>query len=636
MTSNQRPIPLTAESYRALYKQSITDPLTFWHHQASQFLTWFTPWKKTVEGDFSTGHIDWFVEGQLNACYNCIDRHLPDKKDKVAFYWEGNQPGQSQIWTYQALYEAVGRFANALKAQGVKRGSRVCIYLPMIPELVISMLACARIGAIHTVVFAGFSPESLKNRLLDAECSLLITASYSFRENKIIPLKAHADQAVKHCSQIKHIIVVQQGGENVPWDSSRDRWYHELIEEMPCDCPIESMDANDPLFILYTSGSTGKPKGVVHRTGGYLLYTAMTFFYVFNYQQDDVFWCTADAGWITGHSYLVYGPLLNGATLVLFEGVPTYPTPSRYWEIVDTYQVTIFYTSPTAIRALRKEGDAWVNKTSRQSLRLLGSVGEPINPEVWQWYATVIGNKRCPIVDTWWQTETGGIVLSSLPGASLFMPGCAGVPFFGIEPIVIDEQGKRAAPQQKGRLFLHQAWPGLMKTIYNDHERFIKTYLQPLAHHYYTGDGAYYDEKGYFWLTGRDDDVIKISGHRLGSEELESALLLHPAVAEAAVVGIDDKITGEAIYAFVTLKKEKEYSLSLNKELVEQVRQVIGPIAKISFIQWTLALPKTRSGKIMRRLLRQIAQGELNTLGDTSTLANPEIIDNLINNRLIQ
>jgi acetyl-CoA synthetase len=577
--------------------------------------------------------MQWFINGKLNACYNCVDRHLETRADQAAIIWEGNKPNETQFITYQELYERICKFANVLKKLGIKKGDRVCIYLPMIPEVVVAMLACARIGAVHSVVFGGFSPEALKSRILDADCCLLITADESMRGEKTIPLKKNSDIALRGCPNIQHVIVVKHTGSSIEWNKERDIWYHEIITDSDKDCPLEQMDSADPLFILYTSGSTGKPKGVLHSTGGYLVYTAMTYYYIFDYHDGDIYWCSADVGWITGHSYIVYGPLANGATTLLFDGVPNYPTFSRYWEIIDKHQVNIFYTSPTALRALRREGDSWVQQTSRKSLRLLGSVGEPINPDVWKWYFEVVGEKRCPIVNTWWQTETGATLLTQLPGATPMIPGSVGWPFFGIVPEVIDDQGKPLKDNQQGKLVIKKPWPGLMKTIYSDHQRFIDTYLQPFPGNYLTGDGAYRTSTGDVWITGRSDDVIKVSGHRIGTEEVESALVSHPAISEAGVVGAPHEIKGECIYAFVITKAHVQPSEDLKKELTQHIREKIGPLATPEKIQWTTALPKTRSGKIMRRILRKIASNQLDDLGDTSTLADPSVVETLIKER---
>lgn len=621
---------INSDQYKTLYQQSIDAPAEFWATQAEKFITWFSPWTQVITGDFSTLDINWFKNGKLNACYNCVDRHLNTRKNQVAIIWEGNSPHETQSITYSQLHEKICKFANVLKAQGIKKGDRVCIYLPMIPETVITMLACARIGAIHSVVFGGFSAEALKTRLLDADCRLLITADEGLRGEKTIAFKENCDTALADCPDVRKMIVIKRTGNAVPWNKTRDIWYHEAMDSVTAECPLEHMDASDPLFILYTSGSTGKPKGVVHNTGGYLVYVAMTHYYAFDYHDGDVYWCTADAGWITGHSYLVYGPLANGATTLLFEGIPNYPDYSRYWNVIDKHQVNIFYTAPTAIRALRQEGDTWVTKTSRKSLRLLGTVGEPINPDVWEWYYHVAGEARCPIVNTWWQTETGGIMLTPIPGATPLAAGSAGVPFFGIKPEVVDNHGHALPANQQGHLIIKQPWPGLMQTIYGDRPRFINTYFKEQAGNYSTGDGAYQDSAGYYWITGRDDDVIKVSGHRIGTEELESALISHSAVSETAVVGIPHAIKGEGIFAFVTLKAATEPTDALKKELIRHVRDKIGPLATPEDIQWTSALPKTRSGKIMRRILRKIASNELENLGDISTLADADVIEKII------
>ncbi|WP_133130994.1 acetate--CoA ligase [Legionella yabuuchiae] len=626
---------INEKQYHQRYQHSIEDPKGFWADQAQEFITWFKPWSEVLQGGFNDLKVKWFLNGQLNACYNCLDRHLDQRKNQIAILWEGNNPNESKTLTYNELYLEVCKFANVLKHLGVKKGDRVCIYLPMIPEAAISMLACARIGAIHSVVFGGFSPDSLKTRILDAQCKLLITADEAVRGEKTVSLKANADKALQDCPDVEHMIVIQQTGGQIQWNTEKDIWYHEAMSKVSDNCPAETMDSSDPLFILYTSGSTGKPKGVLHGTGGYMVYAATTFKYVFDYHDGDIFWCTADVGWITGHSYLIYGPLASGATTLMFEGVPNYPTYARFWEIIDKHQVNIFYTAPTAIRAIRREGDAFVEQTHRNSLKLLGSVGEPINPDVWEWYFEVVGEKRCPIVDTWWQTETGGIMITPLPGATPLAPGSASWPFFGVMPEVVDEQGKPVEPNQQGRLVIKQPWPGMMQTIYGDHERFVDAYFKEVPGYYLTGDAAYYDERGYFWIVGRTDDVIKVSGHRLGSEELESALLSHPAVSEAAVVGIPNEITGEEIYAFITTKANVSPSESLKEELIKKVRDEIGPIAKPKTIQWAQALPKTRSGKIMRRILRKIAENEFDELGDTSTLAEPDVVESLILDRTI-
>lgn len=621
---------LNEKQYHTLYESSIRDPAKFWGEQAIRLISWSRPWQSVSRGDFNHLNMAWFIEGKLNACYNCVDRHLEKRSQQTAIIWEGNNPHDSKNITYQQLFEQVCKFANVLKTLGIKKGDRVCIYLPMIPELIFAMLACARIGAIHSVIFAGFSAEALKTRILDADCSLLITADESIRGEKIIPLKNNTDMALNACPNIRHVIVVQQTGNLIDWHNDRDHWYQDLINAADKDCPVVEMDSTDPLFILYTSGSTGKPKGVVHATGGYLVYVAMTHQYVFDYHDGDIHWCSADVGWITGHSYLVYGPLVNGATTLLFDGVPNYPSFSRYWEVIDKHRVNIFYTSPTAIRALRREGDAWVKNSSRESLRLLGTVGEPINPDVWEWYFDIVGNKRCPIVNTWWQTETGGILLTPFPGATPMVPGAVGWPFFGIIPSIVDEKGLTVKDNQQGLLVIKKPWPGLMQTIYGNTSRFIDNYFRPFPENFTTGDGAYRTSDGNFFIIGRSDDIIKVSGHRIGSEEVESALVSHPALSEAAAVGIPHEIKGEAIYVFVITKVHIKASEELKLELIKQVREKIGPLASPDTIHWAEALPKTRSGKIMRRILRKIACHEFDNLGDISTLADPNVIERLI------
>jgi acetyl-CoA synthetase len=624
---------ISDEKYQEMYAKSISDSDAFWAEQAKTFLTWFKEWDQVQDCNYHEGKISWFEGAKLNVSYNCLDRHLETRGDQVAIIWEGDDPSVDQKITYRELYDKVCRLANVLKQQGVKKGDRVCIYLPMIPEAAVAMLACSRIGAVHSVVFGGFSPEALKDRILDSGCEVVITADEGKRGGRTVPLKANVDKALNDCPDVSSVIVVQNTGSHDAWKDGRDVWYHEQIETVSADCPPEEMDAEDPLFILYTSGSTGKPKGVLHTTGGYLLYAAITHKYIFDYHDDDVYWCTADVGWITGHSYIIYGPLANAATTLMFEGVPTYPDASRFWQVVDKHQVSIFYTAPTAIRALMSQGDDPVTATSRKSLRLLGSVGEPINPEAWEWYYNVVGDGRCPIVDTWWQTETGGILITPLPGATKLKPGSATRPFFGIKPALVDNEGNVLEGATEGNLIITDSWPGQMRTVFGDHQRFIDTYLSTYPGNYFTGDGARRDEDGYYWITGRVDDVINVSGHRMGTAEVESALVLHEAVAEAAVVGYPHDIKGQGIYAYVTLMNDQEPSDELRKDLVKQVRKEIGPIAAPDVIQWAPGLPKTRSGKIMRRILRKIAANEIDNLGDTSTLADPSVVDDLIANR---
>lgn len=624
---------INEKQYKFLYERSLADPEGFWAEQAKQFIHWSSPWKAISSGGFEKLDMRWFIDGKLNASYNCLDRHLEKRKNQIAIIWQGDNPKETQQITYQQLYDQVSRFSNVLKKQGVKKGDRVCIYLPMIPEAAVAMLACTRIGAIHSVVFSAFSPNSLKTRILDSDCQILITADEGIRGGKTNPIKKNADKALEACPNVKRVIVVKRTGGHIPWHQDRDTWYHEEINAAHPECPIEEMDSDDPLFILYTSGSTGKPKGILHTTGGYLVYVAMTFKYLFDYHDHDIYWCTADIGWITGHSYLVYGPLLNGATTLMFEGVPHYPTFSRFWEVIDQHQVNIFYTAPTAIRALRKEGDEWVKKSKRKTLKLLGTVGEPINPDVWEWYYNVVGEKRCPIIDTWWQTETGGILMSPFPGATTLKPGSVAWPFFGIVPEVVDEKGNPIEDGKMGKLIIKQPWPGMMKTIYGDQKRFVETYFKEMPGNYLTGDGADRDTDGYFWISGRNDDVIKVSGHRIGTGELESVLVSHPAVAEAAVVAVPHEIKGHSIYAFVTPKSGSNPNDVLQKELIKKIRDEIGPIATPDTIQWTTDLPKTRSGKIMRRILRKIASNELDDLGDTSTLADANVVEHLIDGR---
>ena len=624
---------LTDARYRAWYAESLADPDAFWARQAEEFVTWTRRWDRVSNWDFNSANIRWFEGAKLNVCYNCVDRHLATRGDQVAILWEGDDPKDSKHITYRELHAAVCRFANALKAKGVKAGDRVSIYLPMIPEAAYAMLACARIGAVHSVVFGGFSPEALKDRILDSDCQVVITADEGLRGGRPIPLKANTDRALEHCPNVHTVFVVQRTGGSIAWHTGRDVWYHEAIATASLVSAPENMDTEAPLFILYTSGSTGKPKGVLHTSGGYLMYTAMTHKYVFDYHAGDIYWCTADVGWVTGHSYILYGPLANGATTLMFEGVPTYPDAGRFWQVIDKHQVNIFYTAPTAIRALMGHGDEPVKRATRKSLRLLGSVGEPINPEAWEWYYNVVGDARCPVVDTWWQTETGGILISPLPGARALKPGSATLPLFGIEPALLDEKGNELHGATSGALVLKRSWPGQMRTVYGDHERFKETYFKMFPGTYFTGDGARRDADGYYWITGRIDDVINVSGHRLGTAEVESALVLHNAVSEAAVVGYPHDIKGQGIYAYVTLMRGIVPSEMLRKELAEHVRREIGAIATPDVIQWAPGLPKTRSGKIMRRILRKIAANELDSLGDTSTLAEPAVVDDLVLHR---
>ncbi len=624
---------INAEQYAALYQRSISDPDAFWAEQAEQFVSWSRKWDKVQDWDYDKVDIKWFSGARLNVSYNCLDRHLDSRGDDVAIIWEGDDPAVDKKITYRELHREVCRCANVLKARGVAKGDRVSIYMPMIPEAAVAMLACARIGAIHSIVFGGFSPEALKDRILDSDCRVVITADETVRGGRTTPLKANTDKALEQCPNVHSVIVVKRSGADVDWSAGRDVWYHEQMEQVADDCPPEEMDAEDPLFILYTSGSTGKPKGVLHTTGGYLLYAALTHKHVFDYQDGEVYWCTADVGWVTGHSYIVYGPLCNGAITLMFEGVPTYPDAGRFWQVVDKHQVNIFYTAPTALRALMGQGDEFVTRHDRGSLRVLGSVGEPINPEAWEWYYHVVGEDRCPIADTWWQTETGGILISPYPGATALKPGSATRPCFGVQPCLVDDKGNELDGAASGALCIKHSWPGQMRTVYGDHQRFIDTYFKTFPGMYFTGDGARRDEDGYYWITGRVDDVINVSGHRMGTAEVESALVLHDAVAEAAVVGFPHDIKGQGIYAYVTLMQGAEPSPELQRELVLHVRKEIGPIASPDVIQWAPGLPKTRSGKIMRRILRKIAANELDNLGDTSTLADPAVVDDLIENR---
>ncbi|HEX3861491.1 MAG TPA: acetate--CoA ligase [Stellaceae bacterium] len=623
-----------AEYFRR-YKESIDDPNAFWGREGKR-LDWIKPYSKVMnasfEGDVS---IKWYEDGALNASYNCIDRHLATRGDQAAILWEGDDPADDGKVTYRQLHDSVCRLANVLKGRGVKKGDRVTIYMPMIPEATVAMLACARIGAVHSVVFGGFSPDSLAGRIEDCRSTVLITADEGLRGGRKVPLKKNADVACQNCPvRVETVIVVKRTGGAIDWSEGRDVWYHEACAAAAPDCPPEEMSAEDPLFILYTSGSTGKPKGVLHTTGGYLVYTSMTHEYVFDYQPGEIYWCTADVGWVTGHSYIVYGPLANGATTLMFEGVPNYPDPSRFWQVCDKHKVNIFYTAPTAIRALMREGEDYVRKTSRKSVRLLGSVGEPINPEAWLWYYDNVGDQRCPIVDTWWQTETGGILISPLPGATPLKPGSATRPFFGIEPVIVDGEGNRLDGAVEGNLCLARSWPGQMRTVFGDHQRFIETYFSAFKGLYFTGDGARRDADGFYWITGRVDDVINVAGHRLGTAEIESALVAHPKVAEAAVVGYPHDIKGQGIYAYVTLRIDEDPNDTLRGELVQWVRKEISAIAAPDLLQWAPALPKTRSGKIMRRILRKIAADEHDQLGDVSTLADPGVVSDLVDNRM--
>ncbi len=627
---SDKQVAIDAATYSRLYANSLQNSQAFWDEQARRVLTWSQSWDEVCVGDFSSPAIQWFINGKLNACYNCLDRHLSTRSDQTALIWEGSELHESQLYTYQALHQEVCRFANVLRAKGIQKGDRVGIYLPMIPQLVIAMLACARIGAVHSVVFSGFSADALILRLQDTQAKLLITSDEGVRGDKHIPIKQNVDIALTACPLVQTVIVVRRTGRRVPWLVERDVWYHEAMQHVDSHCPIVEMDASDPLFILYTSGSTGKPKGIVHSTGGYMVYAALTYEIVFDHREGDILFCTADPGWITGHTYLVYGPLANGTTTLLYEGIPHYPTYARYWQIIDKYQVTTFYTSPTALRALRAEGDQWVCSAQRTSLRLLGSVGEPIGPQVWLWYYQVVGEGRCPILNTWWQTESGGILISAVPSDTKFVPGSAGSYFLGILPEIVDEKGQLIEDERPGRLVIRHPWPGLMQTIFGDHQRLIDSYLKPVPGCYTTGDEAYRDAQGNLIIIGRNDDVIKVSGHRLGSEELESALMSYPGVAEAAVVGVPHAVKGECIVAFVTCMPTVRPDEALQYALQQHVRNKIGPIATVEKIYWAPGLPKTRSGKIMRRILRKIAQHEFDDLGDTSTLVDPDVVKQLI------
>jgi len=619
------------DTYLKMYQESVDDPKAFWDKQAER-LDWFKKWDNTLDWDFNDVHIRWYEGGKLNVSYNCLDRHLETRADQAALIWESDDPNVDRTFTYKELHAEVSKFANVMKNRGIKKGDRVMIYMPMIPELAIACLACTRIGAVHSVVFGGFSAEALKNRILDCEGKMLITANAGIRGGKSVPLKQNADEAMEGTGT-ESCIVVKHTDDDCKMQSERDYYWHEEMTGVSADCPAEEMDAEDPLFILYTSGSTGKPKGVMHTTAGYLVYTSLTHQYVFDYHDGDIYWCTADIGWVTGHSYILYGPLANGATTLMFEGVPNYPDFGRFWDICDKHKVNIFYTAPTAIRAIAKEGDELVNKRDLSSLRLLGTVGEPINPEAWLWYNRVVGHGKCPIVDTWWQTETGGIMITPLPGATRTKPGSATRPFFGIQPLLVDAEGNELEGAAEGNLCIKHSWPGQMRTVYGDHERFIQTYFSTYKGLYFTGDGCRRDEDGYYWITGRVDDVLNVSGHRMGTAELESAVVLHKNVAEAAIVGFPHEIKGQGIYAYVTLNTGVEPTDDLKKELVQQVRKEIGPIATFDVIQWAPGLPKTRSGKIMRRILRKIAENDMGSIGDTSTLADPSVVEDLIANR---
>ena len=619
------------DDYISKYQESIANPNKFFGELAQKELLWKRGFDEVHNHSFED--TKWFAGGKINISENCIDRHLEKNGNKIALIWEGDDPSESKKITYNQLSSEVNKFANVLKKLGAKKGSRICIYMPMIPEAAYAMLACARIGAIHSVVFGGFSPESLKDRILDAQCEIVITADEGIRGGKKLHLKNYIDFALQGCPDVKHNLVIKRTNGSIQWDASKDVWYEELVSKVSDDCAPEIMDSEDPLFILYTSGSTGKPKGVLHTTAGYLLGAHMSFKYLFGIRDEDIYWCTADVGWITGHTYIVYGPLSNGATTIMFEGIPTYPSPSRCWEVCDKYDVSIFYTAPTAIRALMAKGDEPVNSTKRDSLRLLGTVGEPINPEAWDWYYKVVGKERCEIIDTWWQTETGSVLISPISGVTPTKPGSATLPFFGVMPSLYDEEGVIKDGATSGNLVIENSWPSQIRTVYGDHQRMIDTYFSMYKGKYFTGDGAKRDEDGYYWITGRVDDVLNVSGHRLGTAEIESALVLHPEIAEAAVVGFDHKIKGQGIYAFVTLMKDSIYSDELEKSLVEIVNKEIGPIAKPDLIQNAPGLPKTRSGKIMRRILRKIAEGDLDNLGDTTTLAEPAVVDSLKENR---
>ena len=625
---------LTKDKYEEAYKFALDNPEAFWEKEGKR-INWINPYTMVKDVTWSNNdvNIKWFYDGTLNASYNCIDRHLSDKSDQVAIIWEGDDPNESKKITYKELHQKVSKFANMMKHFGVQKGDRVTIYMPMIPEAAYAMLACSRIGAIHSVVFGGFSPDALAGRILDCDSKFLITADEGIRGGKIVPLKVNSDKALEQCPDVKNVFVVKRTGGDIEMKEDRDLWYHEAVELVGDECPPEEMNAEDPLFILYTSGSTGKPKGVLHTTGGYIVYASYTHEIIFDYHDKDIYWCTADVGWVTGHSYIVYGPLANGATTLMFEGVPNYPSNSRFWEVCDKHSVNIFYTAPTAIRALMKEGDAPVKSTSRKSIRLLGTVGEPINPEAWMWYFNIVGEKKCPIVDTWWQTETGATLISPLPGATDLKPGSASKPLPGVRPVLLDSEGNILEGKNEGNLCIADSWPGQMRTVYGDHKRFIETYFSQYDGYYFTGDGCKRDEDGYYWITGRVDDVINVSGHRMGTAEVESALVSHEKVSEAAVVGFPHEIKGQGIYAYVTLNAGESGNEEIRKELIKWVRKEIGPIASPDLIQFAPNLPKTRSGKIMRRILRKIAENDYSELGDTSTLAEPMVVDELIENR---
>ena len=624
---------INKEKYEDMYQESLESPDSFWEKQAAEFLDWNVKWEQVYSADFSKGHSSWFLGGKLNVTANCIDRHLDNRGDQTAIIWEGDDPSEHKKISYKELHEHVSKMGNVLRQRNVKKGDRVCIYMPMIPEAAYAMLACARIGAVHSVVFGGFSPEALKDRILDSDCQVIITADEGYRGGKTILLKENTDKALESCPRVHTCLVIQRTGGDIDWSEGRDVWYHDASNNASSECHPEIMDSEDPLFILYTSGSTGKPKGVMHTTAGYLLMSAMSHKYTFDYKEGDVYWCTADVGWITGHSYIVYGPLCNGGTTLMFEGVPTYPDASRFWQVIDKHQVNQFYTAPTAIRALMGAGDSYVEKTSRESLKLLGTVGEPINPEAWEWYHRVVGDSRCPIVDTWWQTETGAHMLTPLPGATELKPGSATQPFFGVQPILLDSEGSEIKGEGEGLLMIKASWPSQIRSVYGDHQRCINTYFSPYPGYYFTGDGAKRDADGYYWITGRVDDVLNVSGHRMGTAEVESALVLHNKISEAAVVGCPHEIKGQGIYCFVTPMAGNDPDEQLRLELIALCVQEIGPIAKPDFIQWAPGLPKTRSGKIMRRILRKVAANELDNLGDTSTLADPSVVDQLIINR---